>query len=136
MPVKAVIDTNVWVSYFINDRINYLVTWLLNKDIEVFISDELISEVDEVLRRPKFSQRKSSDDISDFIELLSEVSSHQKVKEVFKNSPDPDDNFLFDLCITCKADYFITADKQLLQFAPVFQLTILTLPEFRKLFAK
>jgi putative PIN family toxin of toxin-antitoxin system len=136
MPVKAVIDTNVWVSYFINDRINYLVTWLLNNDVEVFISDELISEVDEVLRRPKFSHRKSIDGISDFIELLSELGTHRKVKAVFKNSTDPDDNFLFDLCITCKADYLITADKQLLQFTPGFQLTILTLPEFRKLSAK
>ena len=77
-------NTNIWVSYFINDRINYIIKWLLDNDIEVFISDELIGEVAEVLQRPKFNSRKSSDDISDFLDLLHEVGSHRKVNPVFK----------------------------------------------------
>ncbi|HYV93273.1 MAG TPA: putative toxin-antitoxin system toxin component, PIN family [Chitinophagales bacterium] len=136
MPSKVVVDTNVWVSYFINDRINYLIKWLLDRDIEVFISDELISEVNEVLHRPKFSHRKSGNDISDFIDLLGEVGSYCKVKPAFKNSPDPDDNFLFDLCLESEAEYLITSDKKLLQFTPGFQLNIIVFSEFRKLFMK
>ena len=29
MPGKAVLDTNVWVSYFINARADYLIQWIL-----------------------------------------------------------------------------------------------------------
>ena len=49
MHAKAVIDSNVWVSYFINNRINYLIKWLLYHDVEVFVSDELLNELEEVL---------------------------------------------------------------------------------------
>jgi putative PIN family toxin of toxin-antitoxin system len=135
MPAKAVVDTNVWVSYFINDRINYLVKWMLDHDIEVFISDELIREITEVLQRPKFSQRKNRNDIFDFIDLLVQLGSHQKVKTLFKNSPDADDNFLFDLCLASEAEYLITSDKKLLNFSPGFELSIITFSEFRKLFS-
>ncbi|MEO5675221.1 MAG: putative toxin-antitoxin system toxin component, PIN family [Chitinophagales bacterium] len=136
MPAKAVIDTNVWVSYFINVRINYLIKWLLDHDVEVFVSGELINEVEEVLQRPKFTHRKSRSDIFDFIELLQQVCTNRKVKSVFKNSPDPYDNFLFDLCISAGADYLITSDKKLLHFAAGFELSIITFSGFRELFAK
>jgi hypothetical protein len=136
MPVKVVVDTNVWVSYFINNRIYYLVKWLLNNHIEVFTSDELISEVFEVLHRPKFNRLKSVSDISDLIALLHEVGSRRKVKSAFNNSPDPEDNFLFDLCLECQADYLITSDRKLLQFTPGFKLYIIAFAEFRKLFVK
>src|ERR1043165_5865119 len=133
MPVKAVVDTNVWVSYFINDRINYLVTWFLDHDFEVFISDELIGEITEVLQRPKFNHRKSRNDILDFIDLLYQLGTQQKVKAIFKSSPDPDDNFLFDLCLASQAGYLITSDKKLLNFSPGFALSIITFSELRKL---
>ncbi len=135
MPNKAVVDTNVWVSYFINNRINYLIKWLLEHDVEVFISDELIDELSEVLQRHKFKQRKSLNDILDFIALIKVIGSLKNVMPVFKNSPDADDNFLFDLCIISGADYLITSDKKLLAFFPNFQLTIISFAEFRKLFS-
>jgi len=134
MPTKAVVDTNIWVSYFINERINYLIRWMLDHEVEICISDELIDEITEVLQRPKFSRRKSREDILDFIELLTQIGSNQKVKAVYKSSPDTDDNFLFDLCLASHAEFLITSDKKLLTFSPGFKLQIITFSEFRKLF--
>ena len=114
MPTKAVVDTNIWVSYFINERINYLIRWMLDHEVEICISDELIDEITEVLQRPKFSSRKSREDILDFIELLTQIGSNQKVKAVYKSSPDTDDNFLFDLCLASHAEFLITSDKNYL----------------------
>ena len=54
MPVNAVLGTSVWISYFINARADYLVSWILNSDITVFTSDALIAEPDEVPQRPKY----------------------------------------------------------------------------------
>jgi uncharacterized protein len=136
MSVKVVIDSNVWISYFINERINYLTKWFLNESVEIFISDELIKEIVEVLQRPKFRSRKSKDDISDFINLLTNLGSNKKVRSIFKNSPDADDNFLFDLCIASQAKYLITSDKKLLNFHSGLELSIITFSEFRQLLSQ
>ena len=45
MPNKAVVDTNVWVSYFINQRINYLISWFLEHDVEVTCTLEVASDL-------------------------------------------------------------------------------------------
>lgn len=56
MPLKVVIDTNIWVSYFINARTDYLVKWIIDHDIAVYTSDYLAREIEEVLNRPKFKK--------------------------------------------------------------------------------
>lgn len=54
MPQRIVIDTNIWISYFISARADYLIKWVLNNDITIFSSDNLYAELYEVLQRPKF----------------------------------------------------------------------------------
>lgn len=56
MPLKVVLDTNIWVSYFINARTDYLVNWIIDHDIIIYTSDELSDEIEEVLSRPKFKK--------------------------------------------------------------------------------
>jgi putative PIN family toxin of toxin-antitoxin system len=56
MPHKVVIDTNVWVSYFINARAEYLIGWIIDHPVEIYTSSELADEIEEVLARPKFKK--------------------------------------------------------------------------------
>jgi uncharacterized protein len=130
MPLNAVLDTNIWVSYFINARADYLAKYILEHDIKVFTSDELVEELREVLQRPKF---KLLFPVNDFIELHLSVCTKVNVSLQFNESPDPDDNFLFDLCIKSKTDYLVTADKRLLNFIPYFDLKIITFNEWRNI---
>jgi len=130
MPLNIVLDTNIWVSYFINARADYLVKWILNHDIAVFTSDELIEELDEVLLRPKF---KIVFPVDDFVELHKKVCTRIKVITVFDEAPDPEDNFLFDLCMESNAEYLITSDKKLLNYSPPFNLSIISFNQIRSL---
>ncbi|MES1225874.1 MAG: putative toxin-antitoxin system toxin component, PIN family [Bacteroidota bacterium] len=57
MPLKVVIDTNVWVSYFINARTDYLIGWIIDHPIEIYTSSELADEIGKVLVRPKFKKQ-------------------------------------------------------------------------------
>jgi len=52
MSPKIVFDTNIWVSYFINARTDYLVGWIIDHAVEIYTSDELVDEIEEVLSRP------------------------------------------------------------------------------------
>src|SRR6266498_3298408 len=130
MPVKAVLDTNIWVSYFINARADYLIKWIVNNPIIVFTSQELMDEIEEVLGRPKF-KKQFPFPISEFVLLHLQVCNFIRVAKEFKSAPDPDDDFLFDLCKKSNAEYLVTSDKKLLAFRPSFKLTIITFLEFR-----
>jgi uncharacterized protein len=133
MPLKIVLDTNIWVSYFINGRADYLVRWIIDHDVNVYTSDELITELEEVLNRPKF-KKQFSFPVRDFIRLHRQVCIEMKVTRQYRLAPDADDNFLFDLCKKANADCLVTADKKLLSYSAVFPLEILTFNELRSKF--
>ena len=130
MPLKIVLDTNIWISYFISARADNLIKWILNNDITVFSSDALSSELYEVLQRPKF---KLPFPPEDFVNLCQSVCQHVKPAANFKEAPDQDDNFLFDLCIKANARYLVTADKKLLNYKPPLDLSIVTFNQMRSL---
>jgi len=51
MLLKIVIDTNIWVSYFINARADYLIKWILDHSLTVYTSTELAEEIEEAHSR-------------------------------------------------------------------------------------
>ncbi len=55
-----------------------------------------MEELENVLNRPKFKQQ-SPHPISDFLRLHLQVCEFTKVAKQLSISPDPDDDFLFDL---------------------------------------
>jgi putative PIN family toxin of toxin-antitoxin system len=133
MPFKIVIDTNIWVSYFINARTDYLVGWIIDHPVEVYTSIELADEIEEVLSRPKF-KKQFPFPIKNFIHLHKEVCTIQNITRHYDLAPDPDDNFLFDLCRKVNADFLITSDKKLLTYSPSFPLEIITFNGIRSKF--
>jgi len=136
VPKKAVLDTNVWISYFINARADYLIQWIIeHPEIAFYTTASLVEELEDVLARPKFKQQFPYL-INDFINLHLQVCELVKVHKQSPISPDPDDDFLFDLCKKVNADYLITSDKQLLNFIPPFDLEIITFNQLRTLYAK
>jgi putative PIN family toxin of toxin-antitoxin system len=54
-PNNFVIDVNIYVSYIIKSKLE-LFTFVLERDLEVFISRRLITELSEVLSRNKFKK--------------------------------------------------------------------------------
>ena len=53
---KIVLDTNIWVSYFIKARFDDLVNLIVDNELIVLTSVELIIELREVLGRKKFAK--------------------------------------------------------------------------------
>ncbi len=133
MPLKVVLDTNIWVSYFINARTDYLVKWIIERDINIYTSNQLAGEIEEVLNRPKF-KKQFPFPVRNFISLHLQVCEKVNVTSRYKIAPDPDDDFLIDLCSKINTDYLVTSDKKLLEFSPPFPLEIITFNELRSLF--
>jgi uncharacterized protein len=126
---RLVLDTNIWVSYFIKDRFVELVLLIDDNDLTVCTSVFLIAELTEVLGRKKFSKYLTQS-VTEYIDFHKKLTTLVEVHPVFLGSPDPKDDFLFDLAQQSGSVAVVTGDG-LLQVAkeiggiPVISLTAL-----------
>jgi len=81
---KVILDTNLWISFLISKRLNFIDNLLIEGKIRLIFSKELIEEFLTVAKRPKFEKYFSDDKILDLLRLfnkygkLIEVSSEIK----------------------------------------------------------
>jgi putative PIN family toxin of toxin-antitoxin system len=87
--------------------------------IELLVSEEIVAEIDHVLRRPRIRAKFPSltDDL--VVELVSRI---ERVAIIVADVPsgirlarDPKDEPYLNLAKTCAADYLVTRDKDLLE---------------------
>ncbi|UTA66331.1 putative toxin-antitoxin system toxin component, PIN family [Emticicia sp. 21SJ11W-3] len=130
--LKVIFDTNIWVSYFIGKKTTELTELILDFDLEVITSNTLILELSDVLQRPKIKKylHRSKEE---YLQIHIQLSLLKDVQPIYNNSPDPKDNFLFDLAIQEKANYLVTGDKKLFEVPPIKELIIITLSDFKNL---
>lgn len=130
MKKRIIIDTNIWISYFLNQQFEDIAELILENDLIVFSSIDLIEELRNVLGRSKFKKQITLP-IERYINFHKELVNIVNVKKIFLESPDPKDNFLFDLAIQTKSQILITGDKKLLAFKTK-NIDIISLTDFRK----
>lgn len=133
--MKAVIDTNIWISFLIGKLLAGLDDYILDSLLEVVISDEQLEEITNVLRRPKFRKHFSTDDIEEFLSLLYKSARIVKVHHTIKDCGDDKDNFILETAIRDKADYIVTGDKDLLVLNPYRGKKIIGFREFEDIIA-
>ncbi len=131
--MKAVIDTNIWISFLIGKLLAGLDDYILDGLLEVIISDEQLDEITTVLRRPKFRKHFTTDDIKEFLSLLYKSAQVVAVHHTIKDCRDEKDNFLLETAIRGKADYIVTGDKDLLILNPYRGKEIIGFREFENI---
>ncbi len=113
--IRLVIDTNVFVSALISTRsIPALLLDEAGKKYSLFISKEILSEVEDVISREKFGFTKQK--ISSALEAIlsfSEIIDPEIKVDVIKS--DPDDNKILECAIACGASYIVSGDSHLLE---------------------
>ncbi|GAB4495192.1 MAG: hypothetical protein OHK0019_23530 [Saprospiraceae bacterium] len=117
-PERIVFDANIWLSYFINNRTEEITRLILFNDLTVLSSPYLIAELEDVLKRPKFEKAASMPDVH-HIALHQKLTSFHTTMPRSDRSPDPKDNYLFDLAIQHSATHLVTGEKRLLAMKEV-----------------
>ncbi|KFC24566.1 putative toxin-antitoxin system toxin component, PIN family [Chryseobacterium sp. FH1] len=125
---KIILDTNIWVSYFFNGKLNELSKIILDNELSVFTTSFLIDELKDVLSREKI-KKKLKFSLDSYIDFHQQVTEHFQITEEFEGCPDPKDNFLFDLAIQSKAKTIVTGDKKLLDFKTE-NISVISLSDF------
>jgi len=118
---KTVLDTNIWISYIIKAKYDELSAMIEEKGVIFLRSAPSLAELQEVLSRKKFLKYKF--DFEKTIAFYHNLTEFCGTEPLFKDCPDPKDNFLFDLALQGKASYLVSGDKKVLE-TPVKNKTL------------
>lgn len=129
---KVVLDTNIYISsVFWIGKPHKIIELAIDRKIEVLVSQEILAELEEVLRRDFVEDHQ-------FIEsqtalILEYAKVVKPLNKIFVVKDDPDDNKIIECAVTAKAEYIITGDPHLLNLKEFQHIKILNPDQFLKL---
>ncbi len=129
-PVKIIIDTNLWVSFIISNKQNLLDQFLINKEVRILFSKELIQEIQETITKPKLKKHFNINAIEEMLTTFEPFIDLIEVESMVNICRDPKDNFLLSLAKDGKASYLVTGDQDLLALIKFGKTKILTIRNF------
>ncbi|MCB0702651.1 MAG: putative toxin-antitoxin system toxin component, PIN family [Candidatus Kapaibacterium sp.] len=133
MPIKRVIlDTNLWISFLINDSYKEIDHLIKNDQIKLIFSIELLDEFIEVVNRPKFNKYFKDYDIIQLLNMFDDFAILVDVHSNLDLCRDKKDNFLLNLAKDSKSDYLITGDQDLLFLERIDNCKIIQYSNFLK----
>jgi putative PIN family toxin of toxin-antitoxin system len=127
---KIILNTNLWISFLITNKLNFIEELFENKKTEILYSAELINELESVIKRPKFKKYFSAASVELLLDFFLEKGIFITVSSNKEICRDQKDNFLLNLSVDGKADYLITGDKDLLILKQIEQTEIITIANF------
>ena len=129
----VVLDSNILISALIHAGIaRAFIYKLILKNIHIVISDYIIFEVEDVLKRHKFKHQRV---LRDLWQLISQDVTLVKVKTKTHPTPlrDPKDHPILQTAQKAKAKFIITGNKDLLSLGAWKDITITSLANFDQL---
>jgi putative PIN family toxin of toxin-antitoxin system len=110
--VKAVLDTNVIVSALLADggREALILDLAFSARYTLVVSDALLEEYEEVLRRPRF--RLDPRRIKAAMREIRSASLHVDPQTKVRAARDPDDNKVLECALAAEADYVVTGNTR------------------------
>lgn len=130
----VIIDTNLWISYLITNKYQFLDSLILTSKIKLIFSEELLNEFLNVTNRPKFKKYFGKSDINQLFKLIEKYAIFIDVKTNLKLSSDSNDDFLLNLALDSNADYLVTGDSDLLILKQIGVTKIITIQELKEIF--
>jgi len=132
--VKIIIDTNVWVSFLMGRTLAGLERYIYDSHFQIVSCKEQLSELQEVLYRPKMERYFSQQQINRIFELLADYALFVKILSKINICRDAKDDYLLALAINSKADFLITGDKDLLSIEQIETTKIINFKDFENIF--
>jgi putative PIN family toxin of toxin-antitoxin system len=131
---RVIIDTNLWISFLISNKLNELDSLIDTGVIKLIFSNELIEEFLEVTNRPKFKKYFKKADVDALLNQIQNQGELIKVKSNLNICRDEKDDFLLNLSIDSKADYLVTGDNDLLILGKIKKTNITSWSDFLSIF--
>lgn len=133
--IKVVLDTSTFISGFFWKGNEYQLLKLIeNNKIKLYITKEILFEIEEVLKKPKFKNIifKSGLTINEIINLIITISNLIENKHTINVCRDKSDNKFIECAVSCSADFIISGDNDLLSLKRYRKIKIVKTIEFLK----
>jgi putative PIN family toxin of toxin-antitoxin system len=129
--MKVVIDTNVLVSALLKDRDPEAVVLRVVQDpeIEWVVSDQILNEYRDVIRRPRF--RLSNEAIDQWLEQIKRATSLVVGVGAVEFPRDPKDAPLVACALAAQADFLVSGDWDLRDAKAVGSTLIVSVADFK-----
>jgi putative PIN family toxin of toxin-antitoxin system len=127
--MKLVLDANIVISsFFWGGNPRMVLERVIAGTDELFISKEIVDEIYDVIRRPKF--HAAEDEISYFLNSIEEIAHKIVSKKRIKNgSRDKMDNKYIECGISAHVDYILSGDIHLLELKE-YEIKIITAKDY------
>jgi putative PIN family toxin of toxin-antitoxin system len=124
---SIVIDTNVWVSFFLwpNPMLESVLARAIT-EFQIIGARETLTEVATALAKPKFAAKMSIKERQLSFDMVLKNTVMIDIVETVTECRDPRDNKFLELAISGKAKLIITGDNDLLALHPWQGISILT----------
>jgi len=126
---RVVLDTNVIVSAAISEgKPRELLGRAIENRFSLVISEFILKETENVLRRPKF--KTGEDEIQRIVLAVMQSGDMVRVESDFRAiDSDPSDNMILNTAYDGYADFIVTGDKALLRLKRFKKIRILSVSE-------
>jgi putative PIN family toxin of toxin-antitoxin system len=129
--IRIIIDTNLWISFLLTKKFNFIDKLLSKGNIQLIFCDELLAELTEVTLRPKLKKFFTEKDWRLIFNIIDRYAVYISVVSSITACRDEKDNFLLSLAKDAKADYLITGDKDLLILKTFENTQIVSFAEYQ-----
>jgi putative PIN family toxin of toxin-antitoxin system len=123
VPIRAVLDTNIWVSAILNPAgfPAEIIASFRNGDFLAVISEPIIAEIADVLSRPRIKDKYgiTEVDILELLILIEERCEHVLLTGDVRVCRDPEDNGVIETAIKGHAAYLVSRDDDIKFDKPV-----------------
>ena len=116
---RFVVDTNVLVSrLLLPDSIPGQAFAKAQATGDMLVSEDTLSELAEVLSRPKFDKYLSAKEREKFFSLLAPLCIKIEIVQPIQACRDPRDDKFLELAVNGSADFILSGDSDLLTLHP------------------
>ena len=129
--MRYVFDTNVIISAMLSANKTPGVALVRAYDTgEILVSIPLMTELQDVVSRPKFERYVTLSERERFLGLLFRDARLVEITESIRVCRDPKDDQILELAVCGRADWIITGDDDLLVLDPFHGIRIVTPADF------
>ena len=134
--MNVILDTNIWISFLFGKQLQSVASVFDNADVKVFVSQELVAEIQSVISRPKIRTHISSEAIEAMWDLMRErcypIENYPAVETPVR---DVKDVYLLAMSEAIPAHILVTGDKDLLVLKQHHDTAIMNYQQFLLLLA-
>ena len=130
--MRVILDCNIWISFLLSKQDCLLKRMLMDTRFDIYVCEELLSEIINVARRDKIRKRVSENELQQLLKIIDAFCIKTTISQIAESIiRDPKDLYLLSLAETIDANYIVSGDKDLTELNQHLKTRIVKLADFK-----